>query len=400
MIRKYNMAILYFNPGHETAVLNASPYYMAPANVVAMQKELSFLPAWYGAWGDFVLVDNAEDSREYYSFISELFPYLPKPITEAEIENYPDEEVSLWGISPQAIHYVKSIYSSVSTVAEWKEEYTSLHSRQMAKECLERLIDMFPQIERTIIPQFYTELDSIENVVNNSLSQWLAKAPYSSSGRGLLWLPVTGVTRTERQILHGILKKQGSVALERVLDKDTDFAMEFISDGKGDITFEGYSLFYTNVKGAYMGNSLDSQEEIKAQLGCKISLSLLEGIKNELLAILKDKYAPYYKGCIGVDMMIYKENDEYKVHPCLEVNMRYNMGYLALKVCGNYLHPASKGMFKIDFRANERSVFDSHVAMQKENPIRMDGGRLKNGYLPLCPVNKDSHYWAYILVDG
>lgn len=393
------MAILYFNPGHETAVLNASPYYMAPANVVAMQSELSFLPAWYGNSEDVVLVDTPEEYGNYYSTISTLFPSLPKAIDVQGVGECRNEEVIFWGISPQAVHYMGSICHSSCILPAWKEEYLLLHSRETAKDCLTKLVYSIDDISDNIIPQFHTQLNTIEEVVETSSVQLLAKAPYSSSGRGLLWLPQTGLTRTERQILHGILKKQGSVSVEPVLEKCVDFAMEFLVDNQGDISFEGYSLFSTSSKGSYLGNYLMGQSDIIAQLTYKISSELLGDIQEKLTEILKEKYASVYKGCIGVDMMVYKEGGVYKIHPCLEINMRYNMGFLATKLYENYVHPSAKGMFKIGFSAKEGDVFNRHQESLISNPLSMEDGKVRAGYLPLCPVTKDSHYWAYILIE-
>ena len=48
----------YFNPGHETAVLNASRHYQQPTHVAKMQNDMAFLPAWYASAGDYVFMEN------------------------------------------------------------------------------------------------------------------------------------------------------------------------------------------------------------------------------------------------------------------------------------------------------------------------------------------------------
>lgn len=394
--------LLFFNPGHETAVKNSSPYYTAPSNIASMQKELSFLPAWYGAACDSVLIDENNDTG-FYRFLLEYFPSLSKHIIAENLHHYPELEVSLWGISPQAIYYFCELnkkYDTSLKIPEWNEAYTYLNSRQAANDCLKDIIANIPEISENIATHFYKKLEDIEEAVNSSPQQLLAKAPYSSSGRGLLWLPSTGLTRTERQILHGILKKQGSVSIERVLDKQVDFAMEFICDGQGGIDFAGYSLFYTTNKGAYQGNYLGSQENIVNELMTNIPLSLLDKIKLELIAILKERYAFVYKGCIGVDMLIYKEEGGYKIHPCLEINMRYNMGYLAIRLFENYISPLSDGRYHLEFSSGEGEIFNRHKLMEEQYPAVFKDNRLIEGYLPLCPVNKNSKYWAYIIIKS
>lgn len=393
------MKIHYFNPGHETAVSNASPYYTAPANVVAMQHELAFLPAWYADAEDRVLIENSSDA--YYFYLTENLPFLPKPVSTEELIVYNNANISLWGISPQAIYYFSTLNSEYGlnlNIPVWYKEYSYLNSRMAAKECLSELINSIPQLSSTIVPQFYTTFEDINHAVKDSPYQLLAKAPYSSSGRGLLWLPVTGLTRTENQILHGILKKQGSISVEKVLDKQLDFAMEFMADGKGGVEFAGYSLFYTNAKGGYEANYIGSQENIEILLIEKIPKTLINIVREKLIQILSEKYASVYQGCIGVDMLIYKEKDDYKLHPCLEINMRYNMGFLTARLYQNYIRPGSYGKFYLDFNSQVGEMNKLHLQMQEKYPASFKEGKLISGYLSLCPVNENSKYRAYVLI--
>lgn len=394
------MNIHYFNPGHETAVNNASPYYTPPANIAAMQEELSFLPAWYADREDKVLVDRKDEV--YYSYLTEKFSTLAQPVSQNELTLYRDANVSLWGVSPQAIRYFEELNKELEInldIPEWSEEYKYLNSRLAARDCLSELINSIPLLSQAVIPQFYTNLDNINRAVNASAYQLLAKAPYSSSGRGLLWLPATGLTRTENQILHGILKKQGSVSIERVLDKQMDFAMEFMADGKGNIAFAGYSLFYTNAKGGYEANYIGSQESIIEQLSEKISLDLLDSVKGKLINILSKKLTTLYNGCIGVDMLIYLEDNEYKLHPCVEINMRYNMGFLSCRLYENYIATQSCGKFYIDFNPKAEEMYNNHLLMEEKYPIRIENGKIISGYLSLCPINRSNRYRAYVLVE-
>lgn len=391
----------FFNPGHETAVLNGSPYYMAPANVVTMQKELAFLPAWYANDEDFVFVWNELDST-FYNQIQKDFDFKPKPITKDQLQNINNQHLNLWGISPQAIHFFKELKDEFNLdihIPEWNSQFVYLNSRRAAFDCLSDLFLNIDWVSEELLPQYFENLDDIEEYVKNKSYQLLAKAPYSSSGRGLLWLPIGGLTRTERQILHGHLKKQGRVSIEKALEKKVDFAMEFMSNGYGQVLFVGYSLFYTNSKGAYEGNFLGSQIEIENYLLESISREELETVKSNLENILSKKYGSIYTGCVGVDMLIYEEDDIRKLHPCIEINMRSNMGLLALRISENYIAPASKGQFKLDFSPKVGDIYNKHLEMQKMYPPVFLDNRIVSGYMPLCPVMKQNHYWAYILVD-
>jgi len=391
--------LLYFNPGHEAAVINASPYYMPPANVLRMQRELAFLPAWYGNPEDYVLL-NCVDDQCYVFFLKNHFSHLPQCILQETLAAVSDMEVSLWGISPQAIHFFSEInrkYGIQLNTPIWSNEYKYLNSRMAAKDCLVEIKNKMPEISDNIVPVFCRNIDEIEQVTRMAEQPMLAKAPYSSSGRGLLWLSDLSVK--EKEFLHGVLKKQKYVSLEPVLNKDTDFAMQFMCKENGDVEFEGYSLFETNEKGVYVGNYLYPQEKIINLLAGKISLTLLETAKYTVLLALKEKYAPLYKGCVGVDMMIYKENGVYKLHPCLEINMRYNMGYLSMKIQQNYLAGSSNGKFQIEYKAKEGAIYEKHIEMTKQYPLEIVDGRIEKGYLSLCSVSVQHKYMAYVLVE-
>jgi len=400
--QKDNM-IHYFNPGHETAVLNASPYFTPAANQVKMQQDLAFLPAWYaGSPNDFVWIDNDLPTDFINSTVS--FTHLAKTVGINDIADkkhlLSGVEVSPWGISPQSIRFFENLSTHHELnlqLPQWKNEYIQLCSRQTAKKCLEFIIENQPEISNNIVPQFFTTIEDIENVVTSSQVELLAKAPYSSSGRGLLWLPPAKLHQSEKQIISGILKKQFSISLEKVLDKRIDFAMLFRSDGCGNIEFTGLSLFETNKKGVYDKNIVASQSKIQNKLKTFIDIDLLEKVKNTLMLFLNQTFGSVYKGCIGIDMMIYAENNNFKLQPCVEINMRNTMGLLAFRLYQYFFREDAAGYFKIDFSNSTGEILQKHMEMLQLYPAEFSNGKIKSGYLSLCPVSKDSKYWAYIV---
>ncbi len=391
--------LYFFNPGHEAAILNGSPYYMAPANVAKMQKDLAYLPAWIANPSDYVFLDDPLP-KDFQDYLSEL--NLPQAITPSLLEDIQEKlHLHLWGISPQAIHYfceLKSEYNSKLQLPEWNNKIKELSSRQTAKKCLMEICNKIEDISQSIIPQFYTDLNDIEEVVRSNKHRFLAKAPFSSSGRGLLWLPLGDLTRTERQILHGILKKQGSVSIEKILDKKLDFALEFILSENGEIRFEGYSLFQTNTKGAYTGNYLGKQTDIIESICTLIPSDLLNKVKEHLQLLLKSEFGGIYSGCIGVDMMIYQEGSKYMLHPCLEINVRDNMGLVAINLSERYIAPNSEGNFFIDFGSKDNIIYESHQELTQKYPAIFVDDRVQSGYFSLCPVTPFSRYRAYIII--
>ena len=390
--------IRYFNPGHESAILNGSKYYKPNANIVKMQEDLAFLPAWYASPNDFVLTKQAP-TEDFLSSVQSLNP-LAKAITSADFilgkEQLLEEEINLWGISPQSVHLfeqLKKQYDLQLKIPEWKEIHLSLGGRLTSKECLSFLIDNLPTIEKRILPIYLSDLSEIEKYIINSKEKQVVKAPYSSSGRGLIWLLPEKLAQSEKQILSGMLKKQKEVSVEPALNKILDFSMHF--EINQEVSFVGYSLFQTNNKGVYEKSILANQEKLEIQITDLINKELLLSVKNKLLSFIQGKYTPEYKGKLGVDMLIYQTGNHYHLNPCVEINMRKSMGYLAIQLFNNYIAPSSKGAFFIEY--NPKAI-QKHEELKAQYPVVFDNGRIKSGYMALCPITEESRFHAFLII--
>jgi hypothetical protein len=173
--------------------------------------------------------------------------------------------------------------------------------------------------------------------------------------------------------------------------------MEFLSRNKS-VEYKGLSLFYTGEKGAYMGNFIGKQQHIVAEIEKFIPLSLLDEVKDLLVSFLEEQVAPFYEGYLGVDMLVYAQNNRFFLQPCVEINLRSNMGVIALKISQNILSEQSTGRFQIDFNAQTGQIRQRHLKLRKACPQIVENGKLLSGYLPLCPVTDSSRYHAYAVI--
>jgi len=395
--------IYYFNPGHETAVLNASKHYHPPTHVAKMQADLAFLPAWYASEGDYVFLETS--LPDDFILSCEPLNLSVKPVTSVGLsedrETFQHSSVDLWGIAPQSVYFFEKLneqWNLSLAIPQWKEEFRFLGSRFASQKLLSRLIDFIPGTEREILPQFFSNIEAIEQQITQSQETLLVKSPYSSSGRGLIWLPPGKLAQSERQILSGMLKKQTQVSIEKALDKILDFSMQFEITERRETEFAGYSIFQTNTKGAYEKSRLDRQDCLEKQITNWIDLDLLLQTRMALTRILQEMYAPYYTGIIGVDMLIYQSGNSYRLHPCVEINMRKNMGYLAIRLTEKYLHRDSQGEFIIEFNADPQNTIQNHRQLQKQYPLIIENGRIRSGYFSLCPITNRTNYHAYCMV--
>ena len=274
------------------AIANGSKYYMPPANVVTMAEDLAVLPVFLGeSEDDWVLVRNLPDPA-FMASVYEPLHLKAGFIQEAEAGILGEVKGEPWGWSPKMCHWL----AERGMGEEWKTERKEWYSRRKAREGLIRLFGLIPDLEKEVIPETGYSIEEIEQKMKTG--KYLVKAPWSSSGKGILVLGKP-IAVKEKERLHGILKRQGYVMLEKKLNKVLDFAMEFCA-GRQGVEFIGWSVFSTGLNGEYRGNYLGAQAYIEQLLGSKLGEEKLQSLKQELpdmiAGILPDQVPSHGEG--------------------------------------------------------------------------------------------------------
>ncbi len=195
---------------------------------------------------------------------------------------------------------------------------------------------------------------------------------------------------------EGILDKQKSVIAEQKYNKSIDFAMEF-NCKEQQATFSGYSLYYTDPYGSYKGNLLASDTSIQDQLSQSVSLEILQRLQQSLEVILSKIIAPHYNGYLGVDMFIYKTEDGlYLIHPCVEINLRMNMGMVARLIYDLHIEEGKRGLYSVDYLKDPTKLYADHCQRMKTQKGVIKKGKLSSGYFSLTPISPESHYRARV----
>lgn len=293
------MTLYIFNPENDMALADGHPGYTAPAQIQQMRRELWWLPQWWAEEED--IVWNGEERLN----LSDDTRILP------------------WGWSPALCHQLElaGVQESLLPSPDKIEQIRQLSHRQTAVSLLQELRDELP-LDGHLAGQsaICQSIEEAEETVNQ-YGEALLKSPWSSSGRGLMktdnpqWKAWT----------KRILKAQGSIVVEQFLHKVTDFALEFWLDGKGGVEYRGLSLFYTNERGAYLGNWVAPEEQKLAWLAQYIPLQYLQEIRAWWTARLS-RFD--YAGPVGIDMMLAQEG----ICPCIETNWRWTMGLVSCLV--------------------------------------------------------------------
>lgn len=378
-----------FNPDCELAIANGGRFYTPSANVVKMEEDLAFLPAWLGSPGDLVLVKELPDVS-FWDDLSEKLLLKCIPVRESELKHYSGLRGEPWGKSPKMCYWLKE----KGLGEEWKPEQKEWYSRKKAREGLELLLQNLSFLSEDILPHICSSLSELEQIIGEGC--WLVKAPWSSSGKGLLALEGRLACK-EEEWLRGMFRRQGYLMLEKKLDKVADFAMEFLADEQ-NVNFIGWSSFTTGMKGEYTGNYLGPQENIEKKLVAYLGVEKIKAIRREVPRMLRE-VLPDYRGYLGVDMIVYQEkHGEYTIQPCIEINLRYNMGIVALFLTRYYLYEGSCGEFTIRFYPQAGQAWQEHHRLLQEFPVVYKNNRIKSGYLNLTPVTEATHFIASLIV--
>lgn len=380
-----------FNPDCELAIANGSSHYMPPANVVRMADDLALLPAYWAASGDCILVRD-KVGGDFFERQKEFFDLNCQPVGWEDVPDLNLESVEPWGWSPWLCRRLEG----VNGVVPWGAERKELYSRKKARECLLRLLPLLPSVDTECVPDICCSMAEIEQRIAGG--KYVIKAPWSSSGRGILKVNGT-LSGKEKEWLCGVLRRQGYVMVEKWLDKICDFAMEFYSDGT-KVRFIGLSEFYTGENGEYKGNYIGSQKNIEKTLAAYVGEACFEEIELRLTEILSGLLSSDYSGYFGVDMMVYRnDSGGMCVQPCLEINLRYTMGLVALFLSRKYLAEGAFGMFSILFFPASGEASEYHSEQQRQFPAIREGGKIRSGYVSLTPVTENTCFVACIKIQ-
>lgn len=391
-------ALYIFNPEHDLALASGEANYMAPASARRMASELALLPMWYAEEGSVVLAPSAYN-LDYVKKIQELLGLSVDLITEPELAIEPDLDIRPWGWDV-ALRKRLSVLGVDEVLLPSMGQLNDLREYSHRSKAVALLPEL--QLNECFCGEsYYLKTPEEWKRFVEGRKECLLKAPLSGSGKGLNWCKGIFTSFISGWCTR-VAASQGGVIAEPIYNKVEDFAMEFYSDGAGELTFVGYSLFHTGKSGMYEGNRLLSNGAIRKQLAQYVPLEALMDLENCLKYRLSALVGTVYKGYLGVDMMIcrFPENEKpvFRIHPCVEINLRMNMGVIARFLHDRYVRPGSTGRFVIDYHPSEGEALQEHERMSATYPLESREGRVYSGYLPLVPVHKRSCYRAWIWV--
>lgn len=398
-----------FNPDNDLALGNNDANYQAPLSAKRMAYDLSILPAWYATEGDTILLPDS-NALYYLERDKETSMLIPRVKWSTLREELPQQPISPWGWNPSLIKLLsqKGLNTKWLPTSATIQDIRQLSNRQFASKLLDEirleLDNAHPLTGETIVCHTENEVSTYIQAIPQSL----LKAPWSGSGKGLRRAqgiyapPLCGWCKR-------ILQQQDSLIVEPLYNKIVDFAMEFHTTNDS-VSFVGYSYFTTDANGAYKGNTITSDKRIEEMLGSYIPVETLVALQKTIKSLLTRKLLGRYTGYVGVDMMIVdkqknidhkteNKGTHYLLHPCVEINLRMNMGVVAHTIYERYVSHDSQGIFTVSYYPSNEKLRSTHEEKKKNHPtIISKDGRIIEGYLNLTPIGKETLYIASIEV--
>lgn len=384
----------YFNPENDLALGQGGENYNPPRSAFALATDLSTLPIWFARPGESVLTRKQVPQDWHAEIFAQLGISVRWYAYETQRKHLSTEDrLKPWGWNATLLREWNKYAPSKMTVDI--EMLRGLSHRRFAIETAHALQQNGLLPAACELPIEGASIDEIRNFVERH-PHVLLKSPWSCSGKGLRWVKGDWDAPTEAWCAN-ILKRQGSVIGEVAHRKVVDFAMEFLS-GESEVRFAGYSLFSADESGTYRSNMLWSNERIEEYLGNFVDRSLLDEVYLFLEKYFTAKIQPYYKGYFGVDMLIAECEDGYWLYPCVEVNLRMNMGVCARIITDRYIHSASSGEYMIYANRSSEELKHLFEELSRNHPLVIEQGKIISGFLPLTYVDEESGYAAGAMV--
>ena len=384
-----------FNPDHDLALANFMSNFTSPASARKLRSDLAMLPIWY-APDNAIVIAEGKLNNCFLENLKRKLPIQNTLVSFSQLDNYPQSLIKPWGWNPAVRRQLleSGIDEKVLPTLAQLETIRSYSGRQKAVKLLAELKEMNNDFCGESC--FFTNIDELLSYVYASQGDQVLKMPYSGSGKGIVWIKGE-ITDKQIDWCKRVINKQGGVVIEPFLNRVQDFAMEFKMTDSG-IKFIGYSLFQSATSGAYVGNILMSDAAIEKKLSVFVGVDLLNELKSKL-EIKLSAYFPRYRGYLGVDMMICESADTtFQLQPCVEINMRMNMGIVAHRLYERFVHPNSSGIYSIKYFKQEGEA-KSYEQQKKANyPSIIENGKIRSGYFALTPVDERTNYAAYVSI--
>ena len=364
-------------------------------DLTLINQNLAICLSWLTARGDQILCPAP--SNEFQQQLLKMKGYCPEwveTLHQPKTKHY--TTINPWGWS-------ESIYSSLQPIFPKVQNKINLEICIAARQAASKLwiTQLRPIIHEKIKQlgyeslllveeaKLFTSMDNLLEMFKTSSHKYVCKMAYGSAGRGHIIVDDKGLTPPQVGWLKRRIK-YGGILVEiwqenRVLD--LSFHGKVSSDGQ--IQYDGTVQTCVDHRGVFRGAKVNPppqnvSQRIHRYLNGdgkdprrlrKIAESVIQGVGKEL-------YTLGYQGYFGVDAMLVEKQGHLFLQPLVEVNPRYTMGRLALKI-RSLLSPRKNATIYFKSAPKNAGEYWSR-SIATSQPLILDSqGRWTDGILPI-----------------
>ncbi len=321
--------IHYFNPDNDLALASGGEHYTPTPRAARMRRDLRLLSAWLADEGEFVLAEDSADRQ----WLERRVPHV-KLITPGQLRLIDQATYCPWGWSKALKNRLIRLGANADHLPNDEQiaEIRQLSHRRLTL----RFHQLMTQLHGARYCQSPEELFTLVQARQfaRKYPGCYFKQPWSGSGRGIYRALDTSQDRLW-QWVDGALRRQGTLMAEPNFDHLMDCATEWnCADGKA--SFAGFSVFRTDRHSQFVSTRVAPVEVLRDIIALRYP-DIETVVKNQQ-HVLNQLVAPRYDGPLGVDMLLFLDRqNKVGINPCIEVNLRYTMGHVAL-------HLAERGL--------------------------------------------------------
>jgi uncharacterized ferritin-like protein (DUF455 family) len=332
-----------FNPGAEIH-LAVGRTTKLPDALTGLTRDLETLPMYLGGRDDTLVVQRPPRpgflaSLRKAGFVVPAF-LTPKQLGGVEAVR----ELRPWAWSPD----------SESLLAPLLTRRPDLAPPPLTAPCFSKIwsLDIAHQWNETTPKAWSTKehalgrhcrtLDEVKSEVARRRSEEervVIKAPLGSAGRGMVRIFTSSDEAPAWAWTSRVLSQQGGVVVEPWLERVMDLSAQIAVGSDGRTRLLGITRFLTDQRGQYRGTLLGdplwdlNQETKKTVIGPGKGWAFFEHLEQCAQWVGNKLYEVGHRGPAGIDALVYRaRNGGYQLKPIVEVNPRYTMGHIALRI--------------------------------------------------------------------
>lgn len=356
--------LLLFNPENDIALAAATANFTPPLAARQLRDAGAMLPMWYADGGDKVLAAGV--NARWLDTMRERFGIDVDVMSDAMGA---DLQPSPWGWSLAVRRrfadagVAERLLPSDEKIECWRQ---LSHRRTASQLCLRLAQNLDFEIAQPAVE--IADADVLRLYLQGQ-PESIVKSPWSSSGRGLIDCRTLSDAEVIRRC-EGVIRRQGSVMVERAYERVSDFAMLFRC-AEGRCSYQGLSVFDTDAGGNYCGNLLADESILRSRLGALYPLDRLDAVAAELEVLITEMIACDYDGPLGVDMLLARTSEGLLLDATVELNLRMTMGFVAHELSNRYLADGRVGRYRV-----ERGFCDATADTMMVDDHKMTTGRM------------------------